>query len=88
VNPIEIFSYESFDKPDAGFADRVAPLLQSSDTYFLLHAPDRTNFPGRREALLALADTFNIQLETVAVIRERSGAPHTEIVHPVQNGQD
>lgn len=83
VNPIEIFGYEPYDHPDAGFADRVTSMLQNPDAYFLVHAPDRTNFPGRREALQAAADALGVQLETVAVIRERSGAPHTEIWHPV-----
>lgn len=82
VNPVEIFGYEPFSRPPDNFADIITPLLQSSDTYFLLHAPDRTNFPGRREALLAVANDLGIQLETIAVVRERSGTPHTEILHP------
>ncbi len=83
VNPIEIFGYEPYDHPDADFPNRVKPLLQRSDTYFLVHAADRTNFPGRREALQAQASQMGIPLETIAVIRERSGAPHTEIWQPV-----
>ena len=83
VNPIEIFGYEPYDHPDDGFAERVAPMLQDPNAYFLVHAPDRTNFPGRREALQAAAEALGVRLETVAVIRERSGAPHTEIWHPV-----
>ncbi len=84
INPIEIFGYEPYDHPDEGFADRVTPVLQDPNTYFLVHAPDRTNFPGRREALQAAADALGIHLEQVAVIRERSGAPHTEIWRPVR----
>ncbi len=82
VNPIEIFGYEPYDRPDDGFADRVRPMLQDENSYFLVHAPDRTNFPGRREALRKIADDMGFELETVAIIRERSGAPHTEIWHP------
>ncbi len=82
VNPIEIFGYEPYDRPDDGFADRVRPMLQDPNSYFLVHAPDRTNFPGRREALQQIADEMGIELETIAIIRERSGAPHTEIWHP------
>lgn len=82
VNPIEYFGYDRFDAPDDGFADRIRPLLHNPDAIFLLHAPDRTNFPGRREALMALAAEAGVQLETVAIIRERSGAPHTEIIRP------
>ena len=88
VNPVEIFGYEPYDHPDDGFADRITPMLQNPDSYFLLHAPDRTNFPGRREALQAVADELGIKLETIAVIRERSGAPHTEILHPVTPNSD
>ncbi len=83
VNPIEIFGYEPYDHPDADFPQRVQPLLQRADTYFLVHAADRTNFPGRREAIQAQARQMGIPLETVAVIRERSGAVHTEVWHPV-----
>ena len=79
VNPIEIFGYEPYDRPDDAFPDRVRPLLQDPNAYFLVHAPDRTNFPGRREALQAVATEMGLEIETVAVIRERSGAPHTEI---------
>jgi len=79
VNPIEIFGYEPYDRPDDAFPDRVRPLLQDPNAYFLVHAPDRTNFPGRREALQALAADLGLEIETVAVIRERSGAPHTAI---------
>ena len=83
VNPIEIFGYDPVAAPDAGFDDRLRPLLQDPTAVFLLHAPDRTNFPGRREALQALAEEMGIKLETIAIIRERSGAPHTDIVRPV-----
>ena len=86
INPIEIFGYEPYDHPDDGFAARVTPMLQDANAYFLVHAPDRTNFPGRREALQAAADALGVRLETVAVIRERSGAPHTEILHPAPGG--
>lgn len=79
VNPIEIFGYEPYAQPDAGFPDRVRPLLHQPGTVFLLHAPDRTNFPGRREGLEALAAAEHIPLQTLAIIRERSGASHTEI---------
>lgn len=83
VNPIEVFGYDRFDAPDEAFPDRLRPLLQEPGTVFLLHAPDRTNFPGRREALEALAQGEGVTLETVAVIRERSGAPHTELIRPL-----
>jgi hypothetical protein len=79
VNPVEIFGYERVDAPPEGFADLLRPLIQDANTVFLVHAPDRTNFPGRREALLQLADEIGLHPETLAVISERSGAPHTEV---------
>ncbi len=78
VNPVEIFGYERVDAPPDGFADLLRPLL-APGAVFLVHAPDRTNFPGRREALLQMAGEMGMHPETLAVIRERSGAPHTEV---------
>jgi hypothetical protein len=83
VNPIEYFGYDRYDAPDDGFADRIRPLLHDPNVAFLLHAPDRTNFPGRREALIALAAEEGVELETIAIINERSSAPHTEIMRPL-----
>jgi len=83
VNPMGVFKYEPFDHPDVTFSDRMRPLLQDPHAIFLVHAPDRTNFPGRREALQALAEEMGINLETLAVISERSGKPHSEIWRPV-----
>lgn len=78
VNPIEIFGYERVDAPPDGFTDLLRPLL-APDAVFLVHAPDRTNFPGRREALLQVAAELGLHPTTLAVISERSGAPHTEV---------
>ncbi len=83
VNPVGVFKYEPYDHPDETFPDRMRPLLQDPNAIFLVHAPGRTNFPGRREALQALAEEMGIRLETIAVITERSGAPHSEIWRPV-----
>ncbi len=82
VNPIGVFKYEPYEHPDATFPERMRPLLQDPNAIFLVHSPERTNFPGRREALQALAAEMGIRLETVAVITERSGLPHSEIWRP------
>ncbi|NOX60481.1 MAG: hypothetical protein GXP42_00805 [Chloroflexi bacterium] len=79
VNPIGVFNYEPFDRPDDAFPERMRPLLQQPGAVFLVHAPNRTNFPGRREALQALAADMGLELNTIAVIRERSGEPHSEL---------
>ncbi|MFN8440596.1 MAG: hypothetical protein U0175_07505 [Caldilineaceae bacterium] len=52
VRPIEIFGYESLQQPDPAFQDRLAPFLQNPDNVYLLRAPQRTVFVGRREAFL------------------------------------
>jgi len=87
INPIEIFGYEHYDHPDASFTDRIRPLLLNPNSYFLVHAPDRTNFPGRREALMDAASALGIKLDVIAIAHERSGAPHTELLHPVINNK-
>ncbi len=80
VNPVEVFGYERVDAPPEGFPDLLRTLLQDPNAVFLLHAPDRTNFPGRREALMQVADEMGLHPETLAIISERSSAPHTEIL--------
>lgn len=55
VSPIEVFGYDRLDAPDDGFATRVAPLLQDSDTVYIGHRPERAVFGGRVEAMAELA---------------------------------
>lgn len=83
VNPIEVFGYETVETPPPGLAAVLRPLLAQPDAVFLLHAPDRTNFGGRRELLFELAAAQGLQPETLAVVRERSGAVYGEVVRMV-----
>ncbi len=55
VAPLEIFGYERLDATDKGFAGRVAPLLQDSNTVYVGHRPDKAVFQGRVEAMAELA---------------------------------
>ena len=87
VNPIELFGYDQVDAPDPGFGDRLRPLLRDPNAVFLLHAPGRTNFLGRRETLETVAAESGIQLETIAVIEEGFHAPHTEVLRAVRGEQ-
>lgn len=87
VNPIEVFGYETVETPPPGLAAVLRPLLVQPDAVFLLHAPDRTNFGGRRELLLELAAAQGLQPETLAIVRERSGAVYAEVVRMVANNQ-
>jgi hypothetical protein len=80
VNPIEVFGYETVETPPPGLAAVLRPLLTQPDAVFLLHAPDRTNFGGRRELLFELAAAQGLQPETLAVARERSGALYAEVI--------
>jgi 4-amino-4-deoxy-L-arabinose transferase-like glycosyltransferase len=72
VRPVEIFGYESFHAPDAGFRERASSFL-SPGTIFIAHAPEDTVFKGRVEALETLAKEKGLKLEEIAYFRERSG---------------
>ncbi len=80
INPIEVFGYERVETPPPGLAAVLQPLLAQPDAVFLLHAPDRTNFGGRRELLMELAAAQGLRLQTLAVVYERSGAPYAEVI--------
>lgn len=72
VTPVEIFGYESFQEPDAGFRER-ASLFLNTGTIFIAHAREDTVFKGRVEALEALAQERKLKLKEVAHFREKSG---------------
>ncbi|MCS7287037.1 MAG: glycosyltransferase family 39 protein [Anaerolineae bacterium] len=72
ATPVEIFGYESFQEPDAGFRER-ASLFLKPGTIFIAHAPEDTVFRGRVEALEALAQERKLKLQEVAHFREKSG---------------
>ena len=72
VKPVEIFGYESFHAPDAGFRER-ASLFLNPGTIFIAHGPEDTVFKGRVEALESLAEEKGLKLEEIAHFRERSG---------------
>ncbi len=83
IQPIEVFGYERVEAPPPDLADVLRPLLAQPDAVFLLHAPDRTNFGGRRELLVALAAAQGLRLQTLAVVHERSGALYAEVIRPI-----
>lgn len=84
VQPIETFGYENVDAPPPGYADLLRPLLQDPNAVFLVHATDRTNFPGRNEILTQVAAEMGMKLEIAAAIRERSGVLHSVALRPVR----
>jgi hypothetical protein len=75
VNPVEVFGYDSLQKPDAGFVDRLAPFLDNPDNLYLAHDPQNTVFKGRVEALKKLAKKRGQVLEEVSQFHDRSGKP-------------
>ncbi len=84
VQPIETFGYENVAAPPPGYADLLRPLLQDPNAVFLVHATDRTNFPGRNEVLTQVAAEMGLKLEIAAAIRERSGVLHSVALRPVR----
>jgi hypothetical protein len=56
VQPIEIFGYDSPDRPDEAFTLRLAPFLENPDNVYLLRAPGQSVFQGRREIFFEQVD--------------------------------
>jgi len=83
VDPVEIFGYERVDAPPEGVAEAIREHLQDPNAVFLLHMPERTNFPGRAELLDSEVVKAGKELEIIEVIRERSGAQHTVVLRQV-----
>ncbi len=85
VDPIEIFGYERVDAPPEGVAEAIRQDLQDPEAVYLLHMPERTNFPGRAELLNSEVVKAGKELEIIEVIRERSGAQHTVVLRQVSS---
>jgi hypothetical protein len=79
VTPIELFSYDSLEAPDSGFAERLAPLLANPDVAILLRAPGQEIFRGRRAALEQIVAAHDQRLELEATFAQRDGTPLFEL---------
>lgn len=77
ILPDEIFGYTW--EADEGFADRLAAALDDPDALFVFHFPQETIFP-RREQFDAAARERGWQVEPLAIISRRDGAPVFEVV--------
>jgi hypothetical protein len=55
VQPVDVFGYDRLDAPDAGFASRLEPYMTTWLTVYIAHAPDKTVFNGRVEAITGWA---------------------------------
>jgi hypothetical protein len=54
VQPVDVFGYEQLDAPDEGFMKRITPYLDSFDTIWIAHPPEKEVFHGRQQAIEAL----------------------------------
>lgn len=90
VTPIEIFGYDDLAAPDAAFAARLGPFLENPQNVFLLHAPGREIFRGRREAFLQQARLHGAQPELAATFSQRDGTALVEVwrLAPVGSAKD
>lgn len=79
VRPIEIFGYASLDKPDEQFVVQLAQFLENPDNRYLLRAPDRTVFAGRREAFLQAVQQAGRSATLEATFSQRNGAELFEL---------
>mgnify|MGYP000986887807 FL=1 len=79
VTPIELFGYASPEQPDADFATRLGQFLPNTDNVYLLHAPGRTVFAGRREAFVAETEAHGLSLRRIEQFTQRDGEPLFEV---------
>ena len=79
VTPIELFGYASPEQPDADYATRLGQFLPNPDNVYLLHAPGRTVFAGRREAFMAEAEAHGLSLRRIEQFTQRDGEPLFEV---------
>jgi hypothetical protein len=79
VTPVEIFGYESLQTPDAAFDERLRRFLDNPDNVYLVHAPGREVFRGRREAFLAAVKERSATTAREAIFSQRNGEPLFEI---------
>lgn len=77
IQPAEVFGYTW--AADDGFAERVNAALDTPGAVFIFHFPQETVFP-RRELFDAAVQARGGQVEQLAIIARRDGAPIFEVV--------
>ena len=65
--------------PPATYATRLGQFLPNPDNVYLLHAPGRTVFAGRREAFMAEAEAHGLSLRRIEQFTQRDGEPLFEV---------
>ncbi|MBC7223349.1 MAG: hypothetical protein H5T59_03595, partial [Anaerolineae bacterium] len=73
VRPLEVFGYESLDRPDANFAARMRPLLHDPTRWHVFHTPEETIYQGRLEAYQTLLAEEGLEGQVVAAVHDPSG---------------
>lgn len=79
VRPIEIFGYESLDRPDDQFRARLDQFLSNPHNVYLMHAPGHTVFQGRRDAFMSAVEQRDMAAELIQVFGQRDGQPLYEV---------
>jgi hypothetical protein len=75
VQPTDVFGYDRLDAPDPGFMARMKPYLDDWQSIYLIHAPDKTVFRGRVQAIQAQADAISFRWLEQIRFGQRSGEP-------------
>ena len=75
VQPVDVFGYDRLDAPDAGFMSRMQPYLDNWATVYVTHAPDKTVFRGRVEAIEARSVAIGFRWLEQIRFSQRSGEP-------------
>ena len=75
VQPVDVFGYDRLDAPDADFAKRLEPYMTTWLTVYVSHAPDKTVFQGRVEAIEGWAAERGKDWMEEIRIAQRSGEP-------------
>jgi hypothetical protein len=75
VQPVDVFGYDRIDAPDEGFAKRLEPHMTTWLTVYISHAPDKTVFQGRTDAIAGWAAERGKDWMEEMRIAQRSGEP-------------
>jgi hypothetical protein len=84
VQPADVFGYDRLDAPDAGFMARMEPYLADWQSVYVIHAPEKTVFQGRVQAIENQARAIGFRWLEQIRFSQRSGEP-VFMVHRFQH---
>jgi hypothetical protein len=73
VHPVEVFGYDSVQRPDVGFAERIRPLVREEGRLHLFHHPQDTVYQGRLAVYQQVLQEEGLVGRVVAVYYDRTG---------------